>query len=144
MSRYGRDFSRSRWEEDRPWGRNREEGGYGYGGMRSEGRGRMFSGFSEDSDEMSGFGPGGGSYDEDFEPGYRGRYGGSGMGGYMASGWSGGRGYEAGTEYGGGVMAGDLERAERASRRVRHRRPFRRPRRGGLRRTRRDARPGHG
>ena len=94
MSRYGRDFSRSRWEEDRPWGRDREEGGYGYGGMRSEGRGRMFNGFNEDSDEMSGFGPGGGSYDEDFEPGYRGRYGGSGMGGYMASGWSGGRGYE--------------------------------------------------
>jgi len=101
MPRYGRDFTRSRFDEDLPdrgfRGRG-DMGSEGFGGrwgMRGEGgHGRRFAGFNEDAvDEMSGFGTGGGSYDEDFDAGYRGGYGGPGMGGYMAGGY-GGRGYE--------------------------------------------------
>jgi CBS domain-containing protein len=95
MPRYGRDFSRSRFEEELPDRGYRGREGSDFGGrwgMRGEGR--RYSGFNEDSvDELSGFGPGGGGYDEDYETGYRGGYGGPGMGGYMAGGF-GGRGYE--------------------------------------------------
>jgi CBS domain-containing protein len=99
MPHYGRDFSRSRYDEERQpdrgfRGRGEFGGGYeGFGGrygMRSEGP--RYGGFNEDAvDEMSGMS--GGSYDDDFDAGFRGdRYGGSGMGGYMAGGW--GRGFD--------------------------------------------------
>ncbi len=124
MARYGRDFDRTRWEEEEEGGRDRgfrgggfgggwgrgEYGGMGsegygggYGGMRSEG-GRGFNQWNEFDDEgYSGFGGGGGDYGRDFYSG-AGRQGEPG-GGY---GWRGGQGYGGGYGSGGGMARGGM------------------------------------
>ncbi len=124
MARYGRDFDRTRWEEEEEGGRDRgfrgggfgggwgrgEYGGMGsegygggYGGMRSEG-GRGFNQWTEFDDEgYSGFGGGGGDYGRDFHSG-GGRPGEPG-GGY---GWRGGQGYGGGYGSGGGMARGGM------------------------------------
>jgi CBS domain-containing protein len=78
MARYGRDYDRGM-----------QGGGWG-GGMEREGLGGMYGGMRSDAQyggrELSGFGPGGGAYDDDFGAG---RMGGGGRGGYGRGGQDG-------------------------------------------------------
>lgn len=96
MARYGRDFGRGGWQgggEDfggGTGGRGSGYGGPGYGGWSAGGgmqQGREWGGMRSDARpragrERSGFGSGGGAYDNDFGPGgYGGQGGGYGGGG---------------------------------------------------------------
>lgn len=104
MARYGRDYGRDRWSGGGAYGQG---GGYGAGGGPS--RGGEYGGMGSDSSYgggsqynagQSGFGPGGGAYDNDFNAG---GYGGYGYGPTSGGGVGGGgtRGYTNSQDYGG-------------------------------------------
>jgi CBS domain-containing protein len=118
MPNYGRDFDRSRFDQDRGFrGQGGGGGGSrgGYGGMGSDGFGNGYTGMGSDAGEFSGrqgypgFGSGGGAYDQDFSSGRGGMQRGygqqGGMGGGRPGGMSGG-GYGGGQGFGGGMGRG--------------------------------------
>ncbi len=120
MPNYGRDFDRSRFDQDRGF-RGQSGGGGGsrggYGGMGSDGSGNGYTGMGSDAGEFSGrqsregytgFGSGGGAYDQDFSSGrggmQRGGYGQQGggrPGGMSGGGGMGGQGFGGGPGRGG-------------------------------------------
>ena len=116
MPNYGRDFDRSRLDQDRGFrGQGGGGGGSrgGYGGMGSDGFGNGYTGMGSDAGEFSGrqsregytgFGSGGGAYDQDFSSGRGGAQRGYGQqGGYGGRpGGMGGQGFGGGVERGGG------------------------------------------
>lgn len=110
MARYGRDYGRDRWSGGGGYGQGGgQQGGgmnrYGaeYGGMGSD---ASYGGGSQAYSGRSGFGTGGGAYDNDFGAGGYGGYGYGGGSGARA--WSGGGegGYNADTGYTGGGYGG--------------------------------------
>jgi CBS domain-containing protein len=109
MPNYGRDFDRSRFGQDRSF--RGQSGGRGdYGGMGSDGFGNGYTGMGSDASGgqgrggFSGFGSGGGSYDRDFDSGFRGGQGRGGGYGQQRGGFGarGGGGYGDGGGFGGG------------------------------------------
>ncbi len=106
MANYGRDFDRFRPGQGRGFGGQPGRGDYG--GMGADGSGNGYNGMGADAvgggnqsrEGYTGFGTGGGAYDQDFTSGR----GGAGRGGYGGGQGFGGR--QGGGPYGGGGRGG--------------------------------------